>query len=197
MTIRQNYPHHCQGMTWVTWELRSFVPWRGGWRALRGGSILWIFYSTATCINYSPQRSKNVCLWFSSTRVYVCFMYITLIVRFKLQTFTKLHLTHMVYRLQGEGYTLIWGVDPNQPSQGARCHLLLWLKQGYPPSQSARMLARCHPLGAWLVEQNALPSQLVTKQLWFSAMLKGPSVMTGIRTHTLLLTTPGLLSGEL
>ena len=41
-----------------------------------------------------------------------------------------------------------------------------------------------------MVEQNALPSQPFTKQLWLSALLNGTSVMTINQTHTLLLTTP-------
>ena len=62
-----------------------------------------------------------------------------------------------------------------------------------PPSHSVGMKAWVyHPLGAWLVEQNTLPSQLLTKQL-----SKKVSLHTGYRTLTLLLTTPELGSDEL
>ena len=53
------------------------------------------------------------------------------------------------------------------------------------------------PLGAWLVEQNAPPSQCYTKQLLLSALLKGTSAMTGYQTQTLLLKTPELGSDEI
>ena len=51
---------------------------------------------------------------------------------------------------------------------------------------------RHHQLGVWLVECTNFPN--FYKQLWLKikALLKGTSVMTGIRTHTLLLTTPEL-----
>ena len=56
-----------------------------------------------------------------------------------------------------------------------------------------------HPMGAWLVEQNAIPSQIFMKQyhVWLRALLNGTSDMTGIQTHTLLLTTPESWSVEL
>ncbi len=48
-----------------------------------------------------------------------------------------------------------------------------------------------------MAEQSAIPSQqLFTKQSWLSALLKDTSVITGIRTHTLPLTTPELGSDE-
>ena len=55
------------------------------------------------------------------------------------------------------------------------------------------------PLGAWMLEQTATSSQMFTKQLWigFIALLNGTSVVTGVRTRTLLLTTPELESVEL
>ena len=76
------------------------------------------------------------------------------------------------------------------------CHLLLGLKQVTPFTVRKDEGHGYHPLGARLVEQNSPLSQLLRTQLWSSALLKGTSVMTGIQTHTLLLTTPEIGSSD-
>ena len=115
--------------------------------------------------------------------------------------------------LQGEGYMKISlntkclpnslvskkSFHPNQFPPGARCYLLLGLKQGYPlhsPQGCRHGWHGYHPLGAWLEEQNALTSQILTKQRRLSALLKGTSVLTRYWTHTLLLTAPELGSAR-
>ena len=70
----------------------------------------------------------------------------------------------------------------------------LQAESGLPPSHSPEKM---YPLEAWLIKQNAVPSQLVTKQSWSSALLKGTSVMTEDRAHTLLLTRMELGFGDL